>query len=351
MKSSSESQPSSPVAQAEAGKEQSLPGEVQERGLTDLIIPPGPLPQFTIQMSPLPGYYAIQTVKRGNSVTAVSGGGRATEPVFQTDFVHIGAWEKFRLYGGNPSNPQYKAIQTATNNFVTAVNGGGLTTNAFRTNVLGINTWELFRLVPASGGLSYAIQTSNAHFVTAVGGGGTPINFADALHTDATKVKEWEIFNVVKCGDLGDGLLYRLFGRFANISSGYSYLNALGGGGKSTYPVNQVHQGPQDPITTVWRLIKQPNGWYALQTPNGVNYLTAIGGGGLRQDTVTKKPEVFATDRTVVDVWERFRFDEQENCEYLITTSAGPYIGGIYEGWTGAPLSAAMRWRLHPVGL
>ena len=100
-----------------------------------------------------------------------------------------------------------KSFQTASGNFVTAVNGGGMTSDALHTDATQIRGWEQFRMndlsLISSGATYYELYTIGNRDVTAVGAGG---QYEDAIHTDATNVGTWEELRPVKCGDLGSGI-------------------------------------------------------------------------------------------------------------------------------------------------
>lgn len=298
--------------------------EIQERGVFRL--PPGGLRPLSIMPVPLPGEFIIETFG-GYYLTAVNGGGRTTD-VMHTDARRIGAWEKFRLSG--TGSGQF-AIQTASGNYVTAMNGGGLAMEAVHTDALNIAAWEQFRLIPDQYGWRHAVQTVNGHYLTAVGAGGKTM---DAIHADALKIGNWEEFYIWKCGDLGSGYQYTL----SAVSEPYGFVFAYGGGGRvntrddvfifgalgvlSDY---KKHPIPFDNNWQRFRLLRQGDGSYALQTSNGVNYVTAVKGGGQASGGITW--DSLVTDRTQVQAWEKFRFVEQGNCTYAIQTSSGHYLG------------------------
>jgi hypothetical protein len=290
-------------------------------------------------MSALPGEFAIFTFSKGNYLTAVGGGGRIAD-VVATDRTQARAWEKFRLWGGDPVNPQYKAIQTASGNFLTAVDGGGRITDVVHTDATQIGAWERFRFVDLGAQFSYglAIQTVNAHFLTAVGNGGKT---TDAVHTDATKVGDWERWGVTKCGDLGSGYQYRL----RPYTS--AWLLANGGGGLTK---DALRSGGPEHLAR-FTLMRQGDGSYALQTSNGINYVTAVGGGGLVQSAAT--PDILQTDRTQIQAWEKFRFVDQGDCTYTIQTVSGYYFGVTGDLFTTrrSTISFGETWILTMVGL
>ena len=74
-----------------------------------------------------------------------------------------------------------------------------------------------------------------------------------------------------------------------------------------------------------FRLMQQSDGSHALLTSNGVNYVTAVQGGGLASGGITTDDLV--TDRTQVQAWEKFRFVEHGSCTYVIQTATGHYLG------------------------
>ena len=343
------------VAQAEGAQGEKPTGEIEERAVPRIMpgggvptpVPPprqmvpgatAPLPARPIQPAatppppPLPGEFVIQTMKQ-TFLTAVDGGGRTTN-VIHTDATGIASWEKFRLLGGGgygPSGGQY-VIQTMSGNYLTAVNGGGQSgpaggTDVLHTDATQIGSWEQFRFGLDQYGWRNAIQTVNGHYLTAVGGGG---KITDAIHTDAVNAAAWEYFYVWKCGDLGSGYQYTI----SAISVPYGSLFAYGGGGlvathSGVFVTGAIgilsdynlRPAPFDNNWQRFRLIRQGDGSYALQTSNGINYVTAIQGGGLPSGTIAWDDLV--TDRTQVQAWEQFRFVDQGNCTYVIQTVRG----------------------------
>ena len=294
--------------------------------------PGGPQPP-----PPLPGEFVMQTMVKQTYLTAVEGGGRTTN-VIHTDAARIGSWEKFRLLVGGSLSPGEYVFQTVSGNYITAVNGGGLSgpgvlpggqsTDAIHTDATQIGSWEKFRFGSDPYGWRNTVQTVDSHYLTAVGGGGKT---TDAIHTDAVKADNWEFFYVWKCGDLGSGYQY-------TISGPNGFVFAYGGGGRVSTHVDVLVSGaiglltdytlrpvPFDNNWQKFRLIQQSDGSYALQTSNGINYVTAIRGGGLSSGTLSYDDLV--TDRTQVQAWERFRFVDQGDCTYAIQTVSGYYIG------------------------
>jgi hypothetical protein len=95
--------------------------------------------------------------------------------------------------------------------------------------------------------------------------------------------------------------------------------------------------------------MRQSDGTYALQTSNGVNYVTALNGGGLVQEYYECDPGwfgaclsgytgIFHTDATQVRGWEKFRITDTGECKYTIQTSSGFFVG-IYQSSHGVLLT------------
>jgi hypothetical protein len=291
-----------------------------------------------------PGEVAIRTQK-GFYVTAINGGGRTADPIVVTSATSAGPWEKFRLAVTSPSTPHDKSIQTASGNYLTAVNGGGMTANVLHTDATQARDWERFRLLDLTSGnfapSYYAIQTIKGFYVTALGAGG---KYADAIHTDAKQIQAWEKFRVVQCGDPGSGYEYGV------MAANGSFLNAqfAGGGSQGDIGLDSVASAGSR-----FKLIRQGDGSYALLTANGVNFVTALGGGGqvqkyLKCDVglsgacLSGNSTIFHTDARQVQAWEKFRVIDQGNCTYAIQTVSGFYVG-IYTDSGGSTLLTTRR--------
>jgi hypothetical protein len=328
---------SSSIAQAKQGKGQPASGKVQERRVAPRQITPALLLSW-------PGEFALRTQK-GFYVTAVDGGGRTADPILLTTATTAGPWEKFKFPVTYPDMPHDKSIQTSNGNYLTALNGGGLTGGAFHTDATQARDWERFRLLDLSVGnfapSFYALYTSKGFYVTAVGAGGKS---ADAFHTDAQKIQDWEKFRIVKCGDVGSGFEYGI------LAADGTFLSAQFPEGQSQGNIGHASwAGPE----TRFKLILQNDGSYALQTSNGVNFVTALGGGGLVQKYLKCDPGfpgacidglsvIFHTDATQVQAWEKFRVIDQDNCTYAIQTSSGFNVG-IYQDSAGRTLLTTRR--------
>lgn len=318
-------------------------GDVQERGVSKIA--PGAFASgMAIQgvvvspaASAYPGEFAFRTQK-GYYLTAIGGGGRATDPTIITSATSAGPWEKFKLAIATPPSPHDKTVQTSGGNYVTAVGGGGRTSDVLHTDATQPRDWERFRLIDLGGGgipaapTYYGIQTIKGRYLTAMGAGG---KYQDALHSDATQIKGWEQFRIVKCGDPGSAYEYGI------LAANGSFLAASNGGGSSNYV---VLSGPSG-VGPRFKFFRQTDGTYALQTGNGLNYLTALGGGGQVQKynecgfslsgaCLEGFSGIFHTDATQVKAWEKFRVIDQGNCTYAIQTSSGFFMG-IYKDSTG----------------
>jgi hypothetical protein len=287
----------------------------------------------------LPGEFAMRTLK-GFYVTAINGGGRTTDPIVVTAARSAGPWEKFRLAVMDPPALHDKSIQTSGGNYLTAVDGGGRTTDVLHTDATQVRDWEQFRLdevwdVPTY----FAIQTIHRNYLTAVGEGG---KFEDAIHTDAPfwQLGQWEYFRVVKCGDLGPGYQYTI------VAANDQFLYAKNGGGLTEDTISES-RWPGDATVARFKFIRQSDGSYALQTSNGVNYVTALGGGGKVERynppdcgfgaCIATITQIFHTDATQVQAWERFKIIDQGDCRYAIQTVSGFFVG-IFKDSSGFPL-------------
>jgi len=300
--------------------------------------------------SALPGEFALRTQK-GFYVTAINGGGRTTDPVVVTAATAAGPWEKFRIQVMTPPPPSDKSFQTPSGNYLTAVDGGGRTSDVLHTDATQVKAWEQFRVYDLSeGGVAptyFVLQTSSGKYLTAVGEGG---KYEDAIHTDATQIGAWERVRIVKCGDLGSGFQYTI------IAADDAPLSAVKGGGLDKGDTIVQGYWPGDSTDRAWArftLVRQGDGSYALRTANGVNYVTALGGGGQVQQYFPPNcgmfsaciggfSTIFHTDATQVRAWEQFKFIDQGNCKYAIQTSKGYYVG-IFRDSSGYTLMTTDR--------
>jgi len=260
---------------------------------------------------PLPGQYAIGTLEAGHLLTARDGGHHSDDALI-TSATTVGPYEKFTF---ERTYPDRLLVKTAGGYYVSAPGGGGLGGNYDARQVLQTELTSpadnaLFRLAASIPGMTpYTIQTSRNYYLSALGGGGKS---SAAFHTDAVKPNGyWESFQVLKCGDLGSNYDYAI--KVQNM--GYP-LQAFGGGSKSA--VAFFLQFNSGSTAQRLRLIRQYDGSYALQTSNGVNYISAIGGGGLSGNT--KETDNLVANVTHVQDWEKFRIVDRGDCSYSIQT-------------------------------
>jgi hypothetical protein len=335
--------PDEPSGAGEPQAVQELPsseasGDVQERGVTRVL--PGGFSSAVLGggIATLPtatqvlGDVAIRTMK-GYYLTAINGGGRSADPTIITATTAPGPWERFKIAIPNPGQVYDKAIQTVNGNFVTAVGGGGRSSDVLHSDATQVKDWERFHLVELTlnSPSFYGIQTIKGGFVTAVGAGG---KYQDAIHTDAKQINAWERFRIVKCGDPGSGHEYGI------LAANGQFLS--GGGGA---PKNGIFLSPPQAVETKFKFFRQTDGRYAFQTANGKNYVGALGGGGNVQNyyppdcgmfsaCIGGYSDLFHTDATQIQAWEKFRVIDQGNCTYAIQTSSGFFVG-IHKGYEG----------------
>ena len=303
--------------------------------------------QAQVVWNTLPGEFAIQTSKW----TYVSATPRFEPPgdsfndfAVTTDedgvALNLG-WQKFRLAQRSPPSPQDKSIQTNYGRYLTAVDGGGRTSDTIHADAKEVNAWEQFQLIELLDWPQwFAIQTIHGNYLTAVGGGGLG---DEPFHTDATQINGWwERYRLLKCGDLGSGYQYTIVAG-TDVTSPFLYA-AGGGGGADLGNLDTIRLDRTENADNVWllgwpkfRFIRQGDGSYALQTPNGINYVTALGGGGEVEKfnpadgSITK---IFHTDATQVQAWERFKFTDLGGCWYYMQTVSGKYVGLVRDNQT-----------------
>jgi hypothetical protein len=272
----------------------------------------------------LPGEFAIRTFKTNNylswSFDRHTGTGTVT-----TSATTLGQTEKFKL---TAYTPEYTLIQTLDGQNVTVAPDGQLTLTQ------GIEETSLFVLVgpqviseiyegdPASDLVGFNIRTRNGPFLSAVNGGGLTSN---AFLTDVTVAQDWEGFSIVKSGDLGSGYRYWIkpFGQQTML-----YL------GTSTFTLIQA------------QVLPPSSGGYVLLTSNGFTYLTAVGGGG-RDGDAAAGGESLHTDAWKPLNWEVFNIVDQGDATYFIQTSSGFYLGyagGIVRTDIGTPDTPPPGW-------
>jgi hypothetical protein len=154
------------------------------------------------------GLFNILT-RNGPFLSAVDGGGQ-TSNAFLTDVTVAQDWEAFWVVKSGDLGSGYRYIirpkvdVLSPINFLTAPGGGGrVGAGALTARGQILTTDGIFTVIQAVDGPffgGYALQTANGfNYVTAVDGGG--LASGDNLHTDATRVRDWEIFRIVDQGD------------------------------------------------------------------------------------------------------------------------------------------------------
>ncbi len=312
---SSSPQPATATEPQPAGGE-TLDDDVQNRGVSprwlkkDIGVMPFPIPPPSISDA-IPGEFAIRTVKN-RYLTAIGGGGRVFD-AFSTDAGIVNQVGGGRFYF-KKVQPDFIQLITAGHKFVTANGGpqGFLRTNSLNPQ----DDYSLFRLVPLlSPYNNFAIKMYSGHFLTAVGGGGRT---NDAIHVDATEVRDWEYYSIVKCGNLGSGYVYAI--KPVQRPDGISTTWQLAATSSQNI---QVYRSFNSQLIGM-RLLLQADGTYAIQVPSG-SYVTAEKGGGIANANFTKNPAL-RTRATAIRDWEKFRISADLNCKYTIRTVNGKYV-------------------------
>jgi len=152
---------------------------------------------------------AIQTAT-GNYLTAVNGGGLGgpttgpTSVPLHTDATTAGPFETFTIIWLNSAHTQF-ALKTSNRHFVTAVNGGGLggrndESSPIHTDAKTIGIWERLTLnfLPNN---QLTIKVPNGQFLTAVNGGGMIGPSNSPVQTDAAQLAERGTFTLVTLGE------------------------------------------------------------------------------------------------------------------------------------------------------
>ena len=283
---------------------------------------------------PLPGEFAIRSAG-GNFVTAVGGGGRTSDAIHTDlkDSLKIGSWEKFKLHVA-PGHHRIYAIQTTTQHFVTAVGGGGRTTEPFfQTDRIHVQAWEQFNIFK-QWTWSY-IRVSNGDYV----------KLANGLRTGKSD-DAGTAFLFYKCGEPGPDSFYHISWATGGDPprAPYDWLQAYGGGGRVSGAMGLHLLTTPNLQGTTFRLIRQADGKYALQTQNGINFVTAVAGGG------QSVAPTLQTNRTQVLAWEKFRLWIMPDCGYAFQTDSGHWLGLIDGRLTtrSQNITGVNKFRLHP---
>lgn len=271
----------------------------------------------------LPGEFAIRNFLTRTFVTARDGGQHSNDALI-TSATAIGQNEKFQI---ERLPPNAAAFRTLRGFYVSAPSNFGADASAtMQTERTAISDDARFKVFgPGATGIQ-SIMTFRGRFLTAVDGGGRT---AGAFFAAATQARQWEFFRLVKCGDLGSAYVYGI----SPVPSGFIpqtgtelalFLSATSGGNKTAGAMT-ANQGLQNPNSR-FRLIKQADGTYGIETPNRRNFLTAVDGGGLKGGINLQ------TNRTSVRDWEKFRIVDQGDCTYTIQTSKNWFLAANTAG-------------------
>lgn len=351
MKSSSEPPATSPIAQAEQGKDQPPSGEIQERavprmgpGVTDspgslkqggtlsLPIKPGvtgptspatpgttqsqltpnlPAGIFATPVPPmpptLPGEFMFRTVVENEYIFVFSGSLTSTSN-------RGPGGDKFLLEEGPGSA---RAIRSPNGSYVfldTTRSGGPFGSTLEVTPSPPQPDGKLFTFTYYFG--PYYVRPKLAPDLAATHvvrqGTSTSLYQNDFELYQSTPNNGAQQFWIQKCGDLGTGYEYALRPFSMNYDT-----------------VNQRYSYSSYKTLFVSTLLRQPDGSYALalQTSNGTRYVTAVGGGGYATDQDSPEGHTLQFDRTQAQAWERFKLVDQGNCTYSIQTVSGWFVG------------------------
>jgi hypothetical protein len=145
------------------------------------------------------------------------------------------------------------------------------------------------------------IQISNTHFVTAVKGGGgiAPPSCADgtvALDPGAATIGAWQTFALISLGEQ----------QYALRTPGGQYVSAVLGSAAQLSASAQTSPLHTDAMKAradeFFTLVPAAGGNVALQTADGVHYVTAVGGGGCAGSDALP----FRTDAATIAETEKF---------------------------------------------
>ena len=153
----------------------------------------------TVSAENEPRVCSIRTFN-GHYLTAVGGGGRISD-VIHTDATQVQAWERFTLENLNLGTPNITyGLKTSDGHYLTVVGGGGRISDVIHSDATQPRAWEQFVLERQKVGVFWspwsAIKTVNGNYLTATGGGGHGNEVPESIHSDATKVDDWERFQI-----------------------------------------------------------------------------------------------------------------------------------------------------------
>lgn len=279
----------------------------------------------------------LKTYNNKNYVTAVNGGGLgngANVPISTYETIDNSSFEHFGVEWVNEATGQLAFI-TAKGNYVGAINGGGIgagsNTNNYPlvTNATTMGAYELFKFAKLADG-KYKVITANGNLWLATNGGG----WGEAantypIHTDAGRRGGWETFTIIK----------QRMGTFSaalRTYDGVNYLSALDGGGLgagANVPITTISDTPDanGQFNIIW--LNEAQTSLAIMTPNG-RYVGAVGGGG-KGAGADKNAYPLVTNATTPDGDAVFLFELLKNGKYAIKTIDGKYLSATNGGGWG----------------
>jgi hypothetical protein len=278
------------------------------------LLKPPPQINPLLPTGTFPGQVALQ-VQSGDYLTALYGGGQSINALL-TSFATIGPNERFTV---EQTAGGYLSFITAGGYFVSVTDGVSDLTRVTQTVLTAPADSTLFSVSDAYDG-SYTLETYYSYDLYFVDGGG---QYTGAIGTYPASsppagLADFNRVSAQQCGDLGSGYRYNIATRFP----GGVFNDNLGAvGGRTQDAIFPVQAGEASQVLT---LIRQVDGSYALETSNGINYVTAVDGGGLAHGTA--ESDNLVTNRTEVNAWEKFWITDQGNCTYTIQTTSGYYV-------------------------
>ncbi len=252
-------------------------------------------PSATVAAPPagtLPGEYAFRNAVTNEYLSASNGTLRATKT--------LGVNERFRL--SEPSSDgvvKPKRIQVPTGGFVTA-SGESPPTISFTASTADDTLFSFYQGQDTYTGAYRPISRKfTTYGITQPGLAGQPADAVVLRNDNSARSYHW----VLKCGEVASGRVYS--------------WRAVG----------------TKAITLAYlRLMRQPDGTYAIEAPSGKNpYYSARDGGGLSPGN---DPVVW---RATVRANETWKLVDQGDCTYALQTSKGCHLGvKVSEGASAA---------------
>lgn len=210
--------------------------------------------------------------------------------------------------------------------YMTATGGGGHTTDAIHTDATVVKDWEKFRVIGGADEPTFAIMTFNGHFLTAQNGGGLIIN---AIRTNENSVNAWELFGLKLQPEAGP------YPHFSIQTSSGFFLAAVDRGGVNSGDV--IHTDGK--VVSDWELFDflkigdlGPTSTYVFEGLDGsgktIGFLNATDG-GRHSETTALTPQL-GPQYTLA-----FTVIRQSDGSYALKTSSGYYVTANAGGLPG----------------